>query len=649
MSTDKIEADKSKARPVTSILGAEVKIVETSAWEFLPPANPKGNYNPPPRGAAVKQLPPAEAKQLLQKPKRAQAPAAAARAPAAAARAPAAAARAPVAAAGAPAGAEEAEDYEVQHLQNLSSLQSQVAALKQELRATAPSKLSPVYYTPEHKKQGEADLARRRIKAQQIQQQLKSAEAELSAQAPKGGLRIQIPDVRHPKAPAAAVDGTTHQDADVSVSLQGAAAAVGAVQGLGGSSSNPTGQGLQLHAANGNTHQEDSAAVPPAPKRLKNTAGEGVTSKTSEQTSGALEDALLKVKDIFPGSNPNKKPQSSAAAAAAAAAAGPPEPTAEAEEEEPYKVTEQLTPRTSCHTEEQLDYEDSDYEDQGHTPRCPAETPEPEQEAPAAAAAATAAAPQVPANELEAELEATKAAYTKLENRHNLYLKTKLHQLNSKKEELKHKQEELKQKQRQLSNLQAESALKDQLIQQLRELLKQQREDAVPKCELEALQQKVTKKNKELTDQQLLIKELQHFKDQQQRADTVPKSQLVHLEDTLKSQARQFKEKLEPLQEEASHLERSLLDLQLSSSKKLDSLRRELHSVGRAYGDLKRSTGRPILVKRGNHTDTYLRYFLFKDTTAEESKDLRASEHPQHKGYYDCFQGQIAVTKGIAY
>jgi hypothetical protein len=59
-----------------------------------------------------------------------------------------------------------------------------------------------------------------------------------------------------------------------------------------------------------------------------------------------------------------------------------------------------------------------------------------------------------------------------------------------------------------------------ELLQQ--ELLQQQSEDAVPKGELEALQKKVAKKDKELTDQQLLIKELKQFKEEQQRAYTVP-------------------------------------------------------------------------------------------------------------------------------
>jgi hypothetical protein len=206
-SADKTAEQKKKALPVTSVLGAVV-FEDTPASVFQPPANPKGSYNPSPPAAAVQQVSPAEAKQLLQKPRRR-------------ARALAAASVA-------------AEEPQTEHQQKVSGLHAHLASLYQLQAEVRPPKLSQVY-SPDPKlrpaiAQHKAHLAARAVKSAAIGRDIeattaaiKAAEAERqqaeakqnsSAQFPRAGLRIHIPNV---KAPTAAVGSTAHQDAGVGV------------------------------------------------------------------------------------------------------------------------------------------------------------------------------------------------------------------------------------------------------------------------------------------------------------------------------------------------------------------------------------------------------------------------------------------------
>jgi hypothetical protein len=688
-SADKTAEQKKKALPVTSVLGAVV-FEDTPASVFQPPANPKGSYNPSPPAAAVQQVSPAEAKQLLQKPRRR-------------ARALAAASVA-------------AEEPQTEHQQKVSGLHAHLASLYQLQAEVRPPKLSQVY-SPDPKlrpaiAQHKAHLAARAVKSAAIGRDIeattaaiKAAEAERqqaeakqnsSAQFPRAGLRIRIPNV---KAPTAAVGSTAHQDAGVGVSLPGAGAAVGAVHRQEGSSSRPSVQGLQVHAADGSTQQEDSAAVPPPAKRLKSPTGEGVPTKDTEAPSTAVDTVSI----CFPGAT--RKTSSAAAAATADAeatvAATAEDPTAATgdtttpttAEEEPYvvseqlsprpKATEQLTPRHSQHTADVLDYEDSDYADAGVTPRRPAVSPVPEQQAPAAAAAAAAEAAATTAalvaevqglkQELLAakqECDAAREDSQKVSHRYSRYQISKRLQLQSTQAELEHQLQ-------QFSELQEESALKDTVIAAQQQVIKdlqasqsqqrQQPRDLVPRSELEALVKQVVKQHKDLTEQQ---QQLRRYKEQQQRA--APSPSVQQLQQHLKAQDHQFRQTLGALDSQVSHLERRLLDQQLSSGKQLDDVRRqlagaqqqladtqrqlgdtrrELISVALPYGDKVRAEERQPILSRDKEgtTTTYRKYFLFGHSTSQQREVFLAAQHPTRKGYFETFQAERSISQGAAY
>jgi hypothetical protein len=95
----------------------------------------------------------------------------------------------------------------------------------------------------------------------------------------------------------------------------------------------------------------------------------------------------------------------------------------------------------------------------------------------------------------------------------------------------------------------------------------------------------------------------------------------------------------------------AIKEQQLVHSTQLRDAKRELHAANVRFGEYFRRK-EPKYYAHDPQTGvkvTYTPFFIYADAAPESVQELRSSEHPRHKGYYDQLLGHQAVSFKLAY